>query len=46
MMSKLIPLPIPNDPSLCGLALYSQVWHVDLTLPVRLSNAMDLYLGE
>ncbi len=36
---------IPNDPSLCGLALYSQVWHVDPVLPLRLSNAVDIFIG-
>ena len=36
---------IPNDPSLCGVALFSQALHLDLTLPLRLTNSVDVYIG-
>ena len=38
--------PIPNNPALCGVVVATQAAHLDLALPVRLTNAVDLYLGE
>jgi len=37
---------IPNDPTLCGVVVYMQAWHVDVVLPLRLTNALDIYIGN
>ncbi|WP_145062852.1 hypothetical protein [Engelhardtia mirabilis] len=38
-------LPLPASPVLCGLPVYTQGVHADLAQPLRLSNAVDVYLG-
>lgn len=38
-------LPLPNDSSLCGAVVSTQGVHIDLALELRLSNALDVYLG-
>ncbi|MFT7663713.1 MAG: hypothetical protein ACI87A_001940 [Planctomycetota bacterium] len=40
-----LSLTIPNDPNLIGAAVYTQGVHVDTVLPLRMSNAEDIYLG-
>ena len=39
-------IPIPNVPALCGEALYTQALHLGPGMPLLLSNAMDLYVGD
>ena len=41
-----LPLGLPNNPSLCGVVVYAQAAHVDAVLPIRLSNAQDVFLGS
>jgi len=38
-------LPIPASPTFLGLVVYTQGVHVDPTLPLRFTNAIDVYLG-
>lgn len=38
-------LPLPSDSSLCGAVVSTQGVHIDLALELRLSNALDVYLG-
>jgi hypothetical protein len=40
-----LSLPVPNDLTLCGLNVYSQVVHFGAVAPFALSNAQDLTLG-
>jgi len=40
-----VTLPIPQLPILCGVTLYSQAVHIGSILPLRASNAQDLYFG-
>ena len=37
--------PVPNDPSLAGIVVYTQAVHVFGVTPFALSNAQDLVLG-
>ena len=39
-------LPIPNDPQLCGVKLYTQAVHIGGAPGLALSNAQDLTLGK
>ncbi|MEM7309703.1 MAG: hypothetical protein AAF682_23710 [Planctomycetota bacterium] len=38
-------VPLPGDPLFCGLTIFTQAVHVDLTLPLRFTNAVDAFLG-
>ena len=38
--------PVPNDPALCGLPAATQAVHIGGVVPFRLSNAVDLIVGE
>ena len=39
-------LPIPPDPSLAGIELFTQAAHVGGVQPFELSNSQDLFIGE
>jgi hypothetical protein len=38
-------VPVPSDPAFCGVAIFTQGVHLDLGLPLRFTNAVDVYLG-
>jgi len=39
-------IPVPNDPDLCGISVYTQALHIGGVTPFRLSNAQDLVIGN